>query len=156
MSYTRHLWSRVGRAFGWLACLAFSANVVAAVLLHLEASLDKPSLDSRASLPNYQDVDWANAHFREFAELVTVHHSYVGWRRLPFWGETIEIDDDGVRRTYADPAAKPTETIAFSAVRRCGARAPTTSARFPRRLPRRIRNIAPSTSAKQRIPRIKI
>ena len=113
MSYTRHLWSRVGRAFGWLACLAFSANVVAAVLLHLEASLDKPSLDSRASLPNYQDVDWANTHFREFAELVTVHHSYVGWRRLPFWGETIEIDDDGIRRTYADPAAKPTETIAF-------------------------------------------
>ena len=112
-SRTWNLWSRVGRAFVWLACLGFSANLLAAVLLHLEASLDMPPLDARAGLPNYHDVDWAETHFREFAELVPVHHSYVGWRRLSYRGETIEIDDDGIRRTYADPAAKPTKTIAF-------------------------------------------
>jgi hypothetical protein len=109
----RNFWRRLGRALVWLACLGFSANLLAAVLLHLEASLDKPSLDPRASLPNYQGVDWAKTHFREFAELVTVHHSYVGWRRLPYRGETIEIDDDGIRKTYADPSARPSKTIAF-------------------------------------------
>ena len=111
--HTRNLWSRVGRAFVWLACLGFSANLLAAALLHLEASLDQPSPDPRAKLPNYQDVDWAKTHFREFVELATVHHSYVGWRRLPYRGETIEIDDHGIRRTFADPAATPTKTIAF-------------------------------------------
>jgi hypothetical protein len=112
-THTRNLRSRIGRAFVWLACLGFSANLLAAVLLHLEASLDTPTLDPRAGLPNYQGVDWAETHFREFAELVTVHHSYVGWRRLPYRGETIEIDDNGIRRTYADPAATPAKTIAF-------------------------------------------
>ena len=104
---------RFGRTLVWLGCLGFVANLLAASILHVEASLDKPSLDPRAHLPNYQDVDWADTHFREFAELVTVHHSYVGWRRLPYRGETITIDENGVRRTYADPAASPTKTIAF-------------------------------------------
>jgi hypothetical protein len=141
----------------WLACLGFAVNLLAALLLHLEAWLDQPSLDRRANLPNYQEADWAKTHFREFAELVTVHHSYVGWRRLPYRGETIEIGDDGIRRTYADPAVKPTKTIAFfGGSTMCGARAPTTSARFPPRSRRRIRNIEPSTTAKRRIPRIKI
>src|SRR5918995_757257 len=92
----RNLWSRGGRAFVWLACLGFAVNLLAALLLHLEAWLDQPSLDRRANLPNYQEADWAKTHFREFAELVTVHHSYVGWRRLPYRGETIEIGDDGI------------------------------------------------------------
>jgi hypothetical protein len=112
-THTRNLWNRGGRAFVWLACLGFSVNVLAAVLLEVEAILDRPSLDVRASLPNYRDIEWAKTHFREFAELATVHHSYVGWRRLPYRGETIEIDDHGIRRTYADPAAQPTRTIAF-------------------------------------------
>lgn len=42
-----------------------------------------------------------------------VHHSYDGWRRLPYRGETINIDDHGIRRTYLDPSARPTRTIAF-------------------------------------------
>ena len=112
-TYTRNFWSRIGRAFVWLACLGFSANLLSAVLLQVEAFLDQPSLDPRASLPNYHDADWARTHFREFAELATVHHSYVGWRRLPYRGETIEIDEDGIRRTYAVPSARATRTIAF-------------------------------------------
>lgn len=104
---------RFGRTLVWLACLGFAANLLAASILHVEASLDKPSSDPRADLPNYQDVDWAETHFREFAELQTVHHSYVGWRRLPYRGETITIDENGVRTTYVDPAASPSKTIAF-------------------------------------------
>ena len=104
---------RFGRALLWLGCLGFAANLLAASILHVEALLDKPSLDARAHLPNYREVDWAQTHFREFAELVTVHRSYVGWRRLPYRGETITIDQNGIRATYADPAANPTKTVAF-------------------------------------------
>src|SRR5690606_24967636 len=105
---------RLGRALVWFACLGFSANLLAASVLHLEASLDQPSEDPRARLPNYQGVDWAPTHFREFVELQTVHHSYVGWRRLPYRGATITIDENGVRATRAAPAARPTRTIAVS------------------------------------------
>jgi hypothetical protein len=97
-----------------VACLGFAANVLAAVIVQLEHALGAAtSSDVRAGLPNYQGVDWADTHFREFLELEEVHHSYVGWRRLPYQGATINIDQNGMRRTYADPATTPTKTIAF-------------------------------------------
>jgi hypothetical protein len=97
-----------------VACLGFAANVLAAVIVQLEHALGAAtSSDVRAGLPNYQGVDWADTHFREFLELEEVHHSYVGWRRLPYQGATINIDQNGMRRTYVDPATAPTKTIAF-------------------------------------------
>ena len=112
-THRRNLWSRGRRAFVWLACVALSVNLLAAALLQVEAFLDAPSADRRAHLPNYDGLDWADAHFREFVGLETVHHSYVGWRRLPYRGETITIDENGIRSTYSDPAARPTKSIAF-------------------------------------------
>lgn len=102
---------RIGRTLVGLGCLGFLTHLLAASILHLEAFLDRPSSNPRAHLPN-ENVDWAATHFREAAELVSVHHSYVGWRRLPYRGETITIDENGIRSTYADPAATPTKTIA--------------------------------------------
>lgn len=57
------------------------------------------SVDARAMLPNYQDVDWAWKHFRELNDARAEYRSYVGWRRLPYAGETITIDERGLRRT---------------------------------------------------------
>jgi len=97
-----------------VACLGFAANVIAAAVLQLEHALGAAtSSDFRAGLPNYRGVDWAGTHFREFLELQEAHHSYVGWRRLPYRGETINIDENGTRRTYLHPATTPTRTIAF-------------------------------------------
>jgi hypothetical protein len=95
------------------ASLGLGANLVAALALQIEHAIDPTPSDSRAALPNYRGVDWAKAHFREFVQLEEVHHSYVGWRRLPYRGETINIDQNGVRRTYVDPEVAPTGTIAF-------------------------------------------
>jgi len=97
-----------------VACLGFAANLVAAAVLQLEHALGAAtSSDFRVRMPNYRGVDWAETHFREFLELEEVHHSYVGWRRLPYRGKTINIDAHGTRRTYVDPATTPTRTIAF-------------------------------------------
>lgn len=59
----------------------------------------KPSSEIRMNLPNYKNTAWATKHFKEFANLPTEYKSYVGWRRLPFKGETINIDDNGLRVT---------------------------------------------------------
>lgn len=55
--------------------------------------------DRRATLPNYSDIPWAKTHFEEFAALSSEYRSYYGWRRLPFEGRTIVINEKGVRIT---------------------------------------------------------
>lgn len=57
--------------------------------------------DPRADLPNYEKVAWAPQHFREFGSLTSVYHDHIGWRRAPFAGSTINIDEQGYRR-HAD------------------------------------------------------
>lgn len=105
---------RVARTLVLIGAAGFAANVLAASILQLEHGLDSsPARDSRATLPNYRGVDWADTHFREFAELETVHHSYVGWRRLPYHGETITIDERGIRTTYQSQETTPAKVIAF-------------------------------------------
>jgi hypothetical protein len=105
---------RMARVLVLLGAAGFAANVLATVVLQLEHRIDSsPALDRRAALSNYRDVDWAATHFREFAELQTTHHSYVGWRRLPYRGETITIDEHGFRATYQPPEASPAKVIAF-------------------------------------------
>ena len=69
--------------------------------------------DDRARLPNYVGVDWAGAHFREFWQLATGYRSYYGWRRLPYHGRTITIDESGTRRTFAPANNQQARKIAF-------------------------------------------
>jgi hypothetical protein len=64
-------------------------------------------------LPNYQGAEWARKHFLEFNELDANYMSYYGWRRSPYTGATIHIDDHGLRRTYRDQTVTPERTIAF-------------------------------------------
>lgn len=53
--------------------------------------------DPRAGLPNYRGVEWAGQHFREFARVSTIYFDFIGWRRAPFAGTTINIDAQGYR-----------------------------------------------------------
>lgn len=69
--------------------------------------------DRRAALPNYEHIDWVRSHFREFGQLDSRYQAYVGWRRLPFSGETINIDQAGLRRTDPSGSAESRRTIAF-------------------------------------------
>ena len=53
----------------------------------------------RARLPNYKNIEWARTYFKEFGELQSEYRSYIGWRRLPYRGQTINIDEQGIRVT---------------------------------------------------------
>jgi hypothetical protein len=52
-----------------------------------------------ALLPNYDGYDWAEKHFAEFSEQEYKYQSFLGWRRRPYDGETINIDEKGMRQT---------------------------------------------------------
>ena len=57
------------------------------------------SQESISTLPNYEGYEWTAKHFAEFSEQDYQFRSFLGWRRYPYVGETINIDERGVRRT---------------------------------------------------------
>jgi hypothetical protein len=53
-----------------------------------------------AALSVYKSQPWAATYWREeVAAFKVLYEPYVLWRRAPYTGETIVIDDDGLRRT---------------------------------------------------------
>lgn len=59
------------------------------------------SLDGRSRSDVYTDVAWANEYFRELEEsAVTQWTPYVYWRRQPYQGRHINVDAEGIRRTW--------------------------------------------------------
>lgn len=80
---------------------------IAAILVYkTERLLDRAAadVDPRARLPNYRDLPWAPIHFAEFDALRAEYRSYVGWRRQPFEGQTIQVDQRGIRVTPQHPS----------------------------------------------------
>src|SRR5262245_55484814 len=61
--------------------------------------------DPSGHFPNYTNVDWAELHFREMDQIQerlnpTDFKSFIGWRRRPFSGETLNVGGPyGQRRT---------------------------------------------------------
>jgi hypothetical protein len=62
--------------------------------------------DPRSRLPNYKNIEWASIHFKELHELQREYRSYIGWRHLPYKGQTINIDEKGIRITPQSKLAK--------------------------------------------------
>jgi hypothetical protein len=53
-------------------------------------------------LPNYANVTWAKKFYQEFRQLKTDYKSFIGWRRAPFHGETINVDGPYAQRLTAN------------------------------------------------------
>ncbi len=64
-------------------------------------------------LPNYRDIDWAEAHFDEYERIQSSFEAFYGWRYEPFQGRTINIDEQGRRRTYESEASPADRSVAF-------------------------------------------
>jgi lysophospholipase L1-like esterase len=72
-------------------------------------SFVRPPGDARSAADAYGDQEWAVAYFQELAALPGFRwHPYVYWRRAPFEGRFINIDEDGLRKTWQ--AANDAET----------------------------------------------
>jgi len=69
----------------------------------------------REKVSYYSSQDWAERYWYEFRLTRTQrYYPYVGWRRAPFKGKTIEIDQNGIRVTPgADCSAKSFKVFTF-------------------------------------------
>jgi lysophospholipase L1-like esterase len=57
--------------------------------------------DYRAKADGYADSDWSEAYYRELARASsTTWQPYVYWRRPPYAGRFINVDDHGLRRSW--------------------------------------------------------
>ncbi|MBC8170743.1 MAG: hypothetical protein H7X77_03700, partial [Anaerolineae bacterium] len=74
-----------------------SVNLKYQVVLQGQVIAD--NWDIRPELPYFQRVDWGATYWREHQARRTEYQSYVVWRHLAQTGETINIDDRGVRLT---------------------------------------------------------
>jgi hypothetical protein len=90
----------------WTICLGYSLYNVATAG-HALAALKKSAHKGR--LPNYAAITWAGTHFAEFDALGANYVSYIGWRRTPFKGETINLVGPLAQRATVGPpdTAKP-------------------------------------------------
>lgn len=97
-----------------LGFLVSLGNVLAITGVKLYASV-KPKQYAQSHLfPNYKGIDWALTHFTEYDNLTKGYYeSFYGWRRPEFHGETINIDQNGLRRTFRTEGAGPEKVIAF-------------------------------------------
>ena len=97
-----------------LGFLVFLMNIMAIASIKIY-NWTKPLQYAESHLfPNYQGAEWAQKHFSEYYDLGQAEYvAYYGWRRPPYAGETINIDQRGLRRTYRPENVTPERTIAF-------------------------------------------
>ncbi|MGE3401262.1 MAG: SGNH/GDSL hydrolase family protein [Vicinamibacterales bacterium] len=84
------------------------ATVVAAELASRAAllAIERWLPDPRVQADVYAGSGWAADYYREFRESGDVAwQPYVYWRRLPYAGRFINVDEHGVRRTWRAPGA---------------------------------------------------
>ena len=80
----------------------------------------------REKVSYYSSQDWAERNWHEFRlSRKQQFYPYVGWRRAPFKGKTIEVDQNGVRVTPgADCSAKSFKVFTFGASEMWGTGSP--------------------------------
>src|SRR5882724_3432510 len=80
----------------------------------------------REKVSYYSSQDWAERYWYEFRlSGKERYYPYVGWRRVPFKGKTIEIDENGVRLTPgADCSARSFKVFTFGASEMWGTGSP--------------------------------
>jgi hypothetical protein len=106
------LWSSVYKGAGLFvlnALVAFACLELAAIgysKIHLPGKNENPSEQlvgegtAREKVSYYASQDWAERYWHEFRlSRKQQFSSFVGWRRAPFKGQTIEVNEDGIRVT---------------------------------------------------------
>ena len=72
-----------------------------------------PQIDRRILSPVYKDKVTAEIIYREFSNLETSYQSYSVWSQNLFQGQTININETGVRRTCYNPSGDGLKIFMF-------------------------------------------
>ena len=97
-----------------LGFLLFTMNVLSIAVIKAYNWTKPLQYAESHLLPNYQGAEWARKHFTEYYDLKEADYkAYYGWRRPAFSGETININERGMRVTFRGATEAPERTIAF-------------------------------------------
>ncbi len=106
----RDAWLLLGITF---ALLLFVEMVLSAAF-HYRATR---GADHRISADTYQNANWAQEYYKEFHEAENSRwSSYVYWRRKSYQGQYINVDSQGLRKTWhakPEPAASDARATVF-------------------------------------------
>ena len=69
--------------------------------------------ETRATLSNYSQFEWAEQHFKDLDRISTNYRDFVVWRAEPYESQTITIGSDGLRRVEQAPNASADEVWLF-------------------------------------------
>jgi hypothetical protein len=97
-----------------LGFLVTVANLLAIAGINFY-NASKPKQYAQSHLfPNYRGVGWAQQHFAEYDNLTKGYfRAFYGWRRPAFASQTINIDEQGIRRTWHPEGVEAAGTAAF-------------------------------------------
>jgi lysophospholipase L1-like esterase len=88
---------------GMTVVLLFALELVSVMLFDFRDSLaSKANIDRRATADTYSQAAWPVDYYRELENSDKASWvSYVYWRRIPFRGHYINVDDEGLRVTWS-------------------------------------------------------
>ncbi len=101
LTRAKEAWLILGVTFLLLLVLETTLSLAYAIRGWARPSASPVSQDWRARADAYAGASWVHQYYSEFEESsVTRWSSYVYWRRKPYQGQYINIDLNGIRRTW--------------------------------------------------------
>lgn len=104
-------WTMIGLTLLLALLLEGGARIVSAVRAW------RIGVDYRLGLDALRGTPWIEEYFEELFRSTRLEwRSYVYWRRRPFAGRYVNVDENGFRRTWQDPrqpGGRPTRIFAF-------------------------------------------
>ncbi|MEE8576558.1 MAG: SGNH/GDSL hydrolase family protein, partial [candidate division Zixibacteria bacterium] len=105
LTWMRDLWLIIGITVAYILLI----EIVLSIAFHYR---DASSNDSRISADTYQNADWPKKYYKEFNESYNSEWvSYVYWRREPYKGQYINIDSQGIRKTWSSNIGEGDKSI---------------------------------------------
>ncbi|MEH0020858.1 MAG: hypothetical protein V6Z89_14475 [Desulfobacter sp.] len=107
-AWLQNTWSIIGITLLLFVCIEFS-------LSFFYKGLDwKKFHEFQSGADTYTESPWVNAYFKELSTAMTFHwRPYVCWRGAPHSGEHINIDNNGVRKTW-NPDIQPDDPDVYN------------------------------------------
>ena len=100
LTWIRDVWLIFGIIIAYLLLI----EIVLSIAFHYRdaSSNGNPVNDSSVYADTYQNADWPKKYYKEFNETGDSEWlSYVYWRRKPYQGQYINIDSQGIRKTWS-------------------------------------------------------
>lgn len=102
LKFARELWLMLGIAILMLTVIELALSFG----FYVRGFWHSPDPNYKLKADTFAGASWVSQYYKEFDALgLAPWKPYVYWGRKPHRGETININEEGIRKTYCNPAA---------------------------------------------------